>query len=49
MDLGVDGSHRVLLQRSPFNGTLEPKAPGLLVAAAFLQNGGGPESAQKGL
>ena len=49
MDLGVDGSHRVPLQRSPFNGTLEPKAPGLLVAAAFLQNGGGPESAQKGL
>ncbi len=40
MDVGVDEKHRVPLVKSPFNGELEPKAAGLLMAAHFLQNGG---------
>lgn len=40
MDVGVDEKHRAPIVRSPFNGALEPKAAGLLMAAHFLQNGG---------
>lgn len=43
MDVGVDEAHRVPLEKSPFNGALEPKAAGLLMAAQFLQNGGAAE------
>ena len=40
MDAGVDEAHRVPLEKSPFNGALESKAAGLLMAARFLENGG---------
>ncbi len=40
MDVGVDEQHRIPMERSAFNGALEPKAAGLLMAARFLENGG---------
>ena len=40
MDVGVDERHEAPLVKSPFNGALEPKAAGLLMAARYLENGG---------
>ena len=40
MEVGVDAAHAVPMEKSRYNGTLENRAAGLLVAARFLENGG---------
>ncbi len=36
----MDAGHAVPMEKSRYNGTLENRAAGLLVAARFLENGG---------
>lgn len=40
LEIGVDAGHAVPMEKSRYNGTLENRAAGLLVAARFLENGG---------
>ena len=40
IEKGIDGRHRVRIERSPYNHRLEDKAAGLLVVDAYLNDGG---------
>jgi predicted NBD/HSP70 family sugar kinase len=40
MEVGVDAGHAVRMEKSRYNGTLENRAAGLLVASRFLESGG---------
>ena len=40
IEKGIDGRHRVRIERSPYNHRLEDKAAGLLVVDAYMNDGG---------